>query len=485
MTTTGPGPDGQHRNEGQPRPGGQPRPEGRPQGEPGHERDLEDQIGQWRTYVERHRAVGTADVDELEDHLRDQVAELGRAGLRDDEAFLVAVKRMGSVDALSREFAREHSDRLWKQLVLRPGADVDGAPERGSLRVAVLGALAAAAAVKLPALAGVDIEAEPGFYLRNASLFVLPILAAYFAWARQLTRRGWVLLAVVFAVAAVIASAYPVDDGGATEILMALHLPVVLWFAVGCAYVGGQWRSSPRRMDFVRFTGEWLVYYALLALGGGILLGLTLAAFSAIGVDVEWLVAGWILPCGALGAVVVAAWLVEAKQSVVENMAPVLTKVFTPLSTIMLLALLVTALSTGGVLAIDRDLLIIFDLLLVLVLGLLLYALSARDPQAPPSGFDRLQLVLLLAALAVDVLVLFAMLDRLSEFGLSPNRVTALGLNVVLLVNLARSAVLSVGMVRRRRPVAALDEWQTGYLPVFPMWAALVAVAVPPLFAFV
>ncbi len=28
-------------------------------------------------------------------------------------------------------------------------------------------------------------------------------------------------------------------------------------------------------MDFVRFTGEWLIYYVLIALGGGVLLALT------------------------------------------------------------------------------------------------------------------------------------------------------------------------------------------------------------------
>jgi hypothetical protein len=451
-----------------------------------HQRDLDAQIGQWRTYLERHRAVATTDVEELEGHLRDQVAELERAGLNGDEAFLVAVKRMGSLDSLSREFAREHSDRLWKQLVLRPGADPDreDAPSRRTLRVAILCAVAAAVAVKLPALAGIGVEDDPGFYLRNGSLFVLPILAAYFAWERRLPRGGVAILAGVFGVAAVVANAYPVDEGGASEVLIGLHLPVALWFAVGYAYVGGEWRSSQRRMDFIRFTGEWLVYYALLALGGGVLLGITFASFSAIGIDVEPFAEDWLLPCGAVGAVVVAAWLVEAKQSVVENMAPVLTKVFTPLSTVMLVALLVAALWTGGVLDIDRDLLMVFDLVLLLVLGLLLYALSARDPQAPPGGFDRLQLVLLLAALTVDVLVLFAMVDRLSTFGLSANRVTALGLNVVLLVNLARSTAIWGAVVRRRRPVAALEQWQTGYLPVFPIWAAVVAVVVPPIFAF-
>src|SRR5205814_7548596 len=83
---------------------------------------LEEQIDQWRSYLRRRQAIHSVDVAELEDHLRQQVAVLVDAGLATDEAFLVAVKRMGNLDALSREFAREHSDRLWKQLVVVPSA---------------------------------------------------------------------------------------------------------------------------------------------------------------------------------------------------------------------------------------------------------------------------------------------------------------------------------------------------------------------------
>ena len=79
---------------------------------------LEEQIDQWRSFLRRRQAIHSVDVAELEDHLREQVAILTDAGLAPDEAFLVAVKRMGDLDALSREFAREHSDRLWKQLVV-------------------------------------------------------------------------------------------------------------------------------------------------------------------------------------------------------------------------------------------------------------------------------------------------------------------------------------------------------------------------------
>src|SRR5512144_1311973 len=85
---------------------------------PDHAVSLEEQIDQWRTYLSRRQAIHSVDVAELEDHLREQVSGLMDAGLSTDEAFLVAVKRMGELDALSREFAREHSERLWKQLVV-------------------------------------------------------------------------------------------------------------------------------------------------------------------------------------------------------------------------------------------------------------------------------------------------------------------------------------------------------------------------------
>ncbi|MDT8342777.1 MAG: permease prefix domain 1-containing protein, partial [Longimicrobiales bacterium] len=56
---------------------------------------LEEQIDQWRSYLRRRQAIHQVDVAELEDHLREQVAALTGAGLAADEAFLVAVKRMG------------------------------------------------------------------------------------------------------------------------------------------------------------------------------------------------------------------------------------------------------------------------------------------------------------------------------------------------------------------------------------------------------
>ncbi|MGW6129230.1 permease prefix domain 1-containing protein [Cellulomonas sp. NPDC055163] len=443
--------------------------------------ELEAQIDRWRGYVQRRRAISTADVEELEDHLRGQVADLQATGLDDEESFLIAIKRLGNLDAVSREYAREHSERLWKQLALVPDADDGtGAPSRRELAVVLALAVGAGLAVK----AGATWIADENALARNVAVLVVPLLAAYFAWKRRLTVPVAATLVASFAAVAVVVNVYPFERGGSTEVLTVVHTPVVLWLLLGLAYVGGRWRSDRGRMDFARFTGELAIYLTLLALGGGVLVGLTFAVLSAVGVDVEPVMEDWILPFAVPGALVVAAWLVEAKKNVVENIAPVLTRVFTPLTIVMLLAVLVVLLSSGGLADVDRDLLILMDAILVLVLCLLLYSLSARDPLAPPGLFDGLQLVLVVAALAVDAVMLTAMLTRIAELGSSPNRVAALGLNVLLLVHLTGSAWLTARFLRRRVGLTTLERWQTRYLPVYGAWAAVVVVAFPPVFGF-
>ncbi|MGI5213788.1 permease prefix domain 1-containing protein [Plantactinospora sp. CA-290183] len=448
--------------------------------------DLEGQIAQWRAYTHRRRELHHTDTEELEDHLRSRITELSEAGLRADEAFLIAVKRMGSLDELSREFAREHSERLWKQLVLPGEPDArTAARTRRELPVMVLCAAVAALAIKVPAWFGLDISGDDGdFWARNISLFALPALAAYFAWQRRVGPRVIGVLAALFVLGAVAANAYPLAGDSQTIALTAIHLPLALWLVVGVAYVGGDWRSDRRRMDFIRFTGEWLIYLALIGLGGGVLTAFTVGTFNAIGLDAEGFVESWLLPCGAMAAIIVSAWLVEAKQSVIENMAPVLTRVFTPLFAATLLAFLVAIIWTTNGIDVERDVLILFDLLLVVVLGLLLYAISARDLAARSGLFDHVQLALVVTALIIDAIVLAAITGRITEWGFSPNKTAALGENLILLTNLAWSAWLFLGFVRGRTPFARLEQWQTRYVIVYAAWAWTVVLVFPFVFDF-
>jgi hypothetical protein len=451
----------------------------------GHAISLEDHIDQWRSYLRRRQAIHSVDVAELEDHLREQLVVLKDAGLANDEAFLVGVKRMGELDALSREFAREHSERLWKQLVSSDSGQTAAWAGKDAI-VAFCLAVAAAVAMKVPALFGKHMEEDAGFYARNVSLFVLPLLIGYFVWKRRLDSRivGWLVMA--FVAATVFANVYPFAPRirSATEVLTALHLPIALWLVVGISYAGRRWSEVAGRMDFIRFTGELFIYYVLIALGGGVLTGLLGAMLSAIGIDPKWFIWSWWVPCGAAGAVVVASWLVEAKQSVIENMAPVLTRLFTPLCAAVLVIFLGTLLWTGRGVDIKRDMLFAFDVLLIVVVGLVLYSISARDPGLRAGVFDVMQLVLVISALLADAVALWAIAARITEFGFSPNRVAVLGVNLIFLVNLAWSAVVYIRFVRGRGSLTALERWQTSYLPVYAAWAAIVVIVFPPLFGY-
>ena len=127
---------------------------------------VEAQIAEWRAYMANAASVNGHDVDELEDHLRQQIVELNAAGLADDEAFLIAVKRMGALDALSREYAREHSNRLWKQLLR---GDDEPTLAASGLFEALAFAVGAAVAIQVARLAADVPEEESTWFARNVA----------------------------------------------------------------------------------------------------------------------------------------------------------------------------------------------------------------------------------------------------------------------------------------------------------------------------
>ena len=408
-----------------------------------------------------------------------------------DEALAVLDRTVESDPDQQADATPQPSGGLWRRLGLAPA--VGGAEAGKEFRVMAVLACAAAVAARAPEALGIEHIDDPGaFYFRNITLLVFPMLAGYFAWKRRLKTRDLTLLALAFAAAAAFANFYPFEAGdaasgtdlGDTEALAALHLPILTWLLVGVAHAGGDWRDHAKRMDYVRFTGEWVLYYGLIAVAGQIFLGTAGFLFIILDIDVSTIFFEWLLPCGAAGAAVVAAWLAETRGGVLERIAPVLTSILSPLLALALLGFLVAAAVTNRAADMDRDMLIFFDLLLALVLGLVIYSTAVRNPRRPPGILDFAQLALVTAALLADVLMLGAIVGRLSDFGLTPNRVAALGENLVLMVNLAWSARLYFGFWVGRLPFASMERWQTGYAPVYALWAAAVVVAFPPLFSF-
>lgn len=448
--------------------------------------DIEREIASWKAAIAAKSGLPVDAVQELEDHLRDEMAELGQAGLSDEEALLIGLRRMGESMPLASELAQVHCDRLWKQLNAAE-TDVAKPPKRELLWV-IAAAFVAALLSKTPLLFGFNMQDNAGMavYMRNAAFFVIPVLVVGCFALRRFPSRLFSGLSMLFLVALAAVNLYPFTEGSNSEALVALHLPILLWLAFGLAYTGGEWRSVRPTWDFIRFTGEFVVYSAVLGLGGIVFIGLTIVFFKAIGLPAESFIAEYIGMSGLFAMPVVAAYLVEKKRSAIENIAPVLARVFIPLFLAMILVFLCVMFTRLAILWQDRNLLIAIDLLLMLVTGMALYDLSARDIEKDNSftGVDLMTLLLIIAVLVIDVLALSGIVARLSQFGFSPNKTAALGENVLLLGNLAGLAYSYIRLARGRGNRRSMLRWQVWCMPAYFIWMLIVVFALPPLYRF-
>lgn len=445
--------------------------------------EIENEIASWRKALQKAGRLPDESIQELEDHLRDEIETLTKAGLRPDEALLIGTRRLGNARDLALSLADVDADKLWKHLFdFGPSHE----PTRPREVLWVVGAaLLAALLGKIPLIFGVPMQG-PGLavYARNLSLFVAPILMLAFAVKN---RFGDGIRATLFALtftAALAANLYPFEPQGDTSILFALHLPLLMWLGVGLAYCGDDCRGVRAPVDFIRFTGEFFLYSVLILCGGVVFVGLIAATFEAIGIPEEPWITEYVALSGLLATPVVAGYLVEKKRSLIENLAPVLAKIFIPLFVLMIAGFIVAMAVQRTNIVEDREMLIVIDLLLLLVVGMILYDLSARDESEPFSLSHGMNLALITAAIIIDVIALYGILSRLSDYGFTPNRTAALGENVLLLGNLVGLGIAYLRFATGRAELSLLWRWQVGYLWAYAGWFLFAVFGFPPLFGF-
>ncbi|MGE5422189.1 MAG: permease prefix domain 1-containing protein, partial [Ignavibacteriales bacterium] len=377
--------------------------------------DLEPNICSWSDHLRARGSLTETDIVELENHLRDQIEDLIDSGLATDEAFLISVKRLGNVNAISHEYSKINSEQLWKHLLVDSIDPITSAENRRNIVLVILFSLVAGTLAKIPNLFGISLDnpASEWIYFKNLSLFILPLVALFFAIKHNVTWKMTAAVMFVFGLTAVVINLYPSLSPHNTVLLSGIHLPIFLWLLTGVAYLGAEWQVSRRRMDFIRFTGEAFIYGVLIMAGVMVLMGLTAVIFNAIQIDIEHFIEDFIIYIGCAAAMI-TMYLVEAKKSVVENFAPILAKIFSPLFLIIMAVFLVVMIIQGRSPFMEREFLIGFDFMLVLVLGLVLYVISARDTHERANLYDYINLALIILALIIDSVALSAILFRLS-----------------------------------------------------------------------
>ncbi len=449
--------------------------------------DLKQSMQSWSDHLRTQGHFKETDIIELENHLQDEIADLIAVGLSDEEAFLISVKRFGNAHSVSREYSKIYSEQLWKQWTSETEpTKIPGENQRNIILV-ILFSFLSGTFFKLPAFWGYTFG-DPQyqlFYFVNLSFFILPFIALFFLLKNKTNLKMIAIILGIFAASAFLVNIYPSYSPDNTKLLTALHLPLFLWLITGVAYIKSDWRNSQERMNFIRFSGESVIYGTLIFCGLIVLAMFTQAIFFAIQIDASWFIENYLIIYGASAVAMITVYLVETKKSIVENFAPVLAKIFSPLFLIIMIAFLVVLVISGKSPFIERDYLIAFDFMLALVLGLVLYTISARNPYSKNKFFDYLNLALIVSAMIIDSLALSAILFRLSAFGITPNKIAALGENLILLINLGGLAWLYCRFFLKKTAFVKIEKWQTSYLYIYAIWFAIVAFAFPIIFDFI
>lgn len=275
-------------------------------------------------------------------------------------------------------------------------------------------------------------------------------------------------------------------------IIAAIHLPLLCWVGLGISVLG--FRSSTEdRFAFLTKSIEVMIMAGLYLIAGMAFAALTVGLFAALNIDLpeiwrRFIVAGGfgLLPVLAV-ATVYDPRLSPAEQDFEQGLSRII-------NTMMRLLLPLTL----GVLVVysfvipfnffapfeSRDLLIVYNLMLFGILGLLVGATPLRAGDLAP-GLQRWLRTGIIAVAVLAVLIsLYAMsatVSRTVEGGLTPNRLTIIGWNVINI------GILLWLLYRQAR--AGRENWVGALQTVFGratnaylVWGLFLLAAVPLLF---
>lgn len=342
--------------------------------------------------------------------------------------------------------------------------------------------LVAGTLMKLPQFLGWP-EAE-WFYSRNLFGIVAGALIAYFCIQRPNPKRTALFAFPLLFAAVLYLNLLPDRHNSHTIVLACMHLPFFLWSLLGFAFLGGAWKNLAGRMEYIRYNGELLIYTTLIQIGGMVMTGLTIALFKLIHLNIEdWYLQN-VVVYGAVAAPIVATLLVDRIVGSRFRFAPLLAKIFTPLFLVTVSAYLVAMGIQHKSPFTDREFLIAFNGLLLVVLGLCIFSISERGAQETPGLGDYMNIGLVSVTLLIDVVALSAILFRLTSYGFSPNRVAVLGANLLAFGHLAGILFHYLRCLRKKSPFESLEQWIAGYIPAYSAWSLLVAVGFPLIWRF-
>jgi hypothetical protein len=348
-------------------------------------------------------------------------------------------------------------------------------------RFILIAAVLAWILAKLPAFFTWD---EEFFYPRNFGFIVFPFVTAYFVWKKQLPLKTILFPLLATTAAVLYINLLPENRESDTLTLACIHLPLLLWGILGYIFSGADGKNLPKRLAYLNFNGDVVIMGAILGLAGLLLSGITVGLFGLIGLNIERLYFEYIAVFGLVAAPVVATHLTQTNPQLVNKVPPIIAKIFSPLVLIMLVIYLGAIVYAGKDPYNDREFLMLFNMLLIGVMGLIFFSVAESSEEENSSSAKWILVWLSVVTILVNIIALSAIAFRISEWGITPNRIAVLGVNFLMLIHLLIVCSKLIQTVKMKSNLKDVGLTVVKYLPVYLIWTSVVVFLFPLIFGF-
>lgn len=343
----------------------------------------------------------------------------------------------------------------------------------------IAAALLAGLIARIPSLFGTD---EEFFYTRNTGFIVFPLLTAYFARKNKLSPARIALMAGVTLAGLIFINLLPINKQSDTLHLACLHLALFLWSVLGFAFVGEKDKNA--RLSFLKYNGDLVVMATLIVIAGFLMSGITIGLFSLIGFHIEEFYFRNIGVAGLAAVPLVSTYLTQTNPQLVGKVSPVIARIFSPLVLVMLVAYVAAIVYSGKDPYNDREFLLIFNLLLIGVIAIIFFSIAETSGGSKSRAETIILVLLSVVTIVVNSIALSAILFRISEWGITPNRAAVLGANALMLVNLLLVTAQLFRVIFKRADIAGVGRVIASYLPLYCLWTLMVTFLFPLVFGF-
>lgn len=345
----------------------------------------------------------------------------------------------------------------------------------------LIASLLAGLIAKLPAILSIN---EEFFYSRNIGFIVFPTLMAYFSWKNKISSRKITFIIATVLLGVLFINLFPDVENSDTLFLSCLHLLLFLWSVLGISFVGTNTSNIDKRLSYLRYNGDLIVMTTLILLAGAILTGITIGLFSLIGLHIEEFYFNYIGVFGLAAAPIVGTYLTQTNPHLVGKVSPVIARIFSPLVLVMLVIYLSAIIYSTKDPYNDREFLLIFNALLVGVMALIFFSVAETTKTNKSQAEIWILFLLSSVTVIVNLIALSAILFRISEWGITPNRAAVLGGNVLILINLLLVSWHFIKVISKKAPIAGVGKSIASYLPIYFLWTIIVSFLFPLLFGF-